>query len=378
VISDPIQSVRPRSGKAGLRTVRAALALAAAAATAGAGLSAAATSTSKPARPAARSGTASRTGRVVIVRSIAAPYLRAEKALADCLTRRGHRSESFPIEELPKTLVVSAGANDLFIAIGTQAARHLHGALPAGTRMTYCMVADPAGAGLIGMSCPAGVSTDVPLDAQFKLIAEALPRARSLATLYRSGSPRSRRVLRRAREKLPKGWRLHAVDMDAHHSVAAAISSLLDLDADIVWTAPDAAVYNVATIRSLLLNAVRRKRPVFGFSTAFVRAGALLGVGIDPDTQGRQAGELAHAMLRAPTRAGPGRRVHASPGLSQPAPEFHITVNLIVARNLSVRLPEGLIRRARFVFGRKTPSVPRDRPDGHSTEVPQRGRLADR
>ena len=40
----------------------------------------------------------------------------------------------------------------------------------------------------------------------------------------------------------------------------------------------DAAAYDAATVRSLLLASIRRKTPVFGYSPALVRAGALLGV----------------------------------------------------------------------------------------------------
>ena len=53
-------------------------------------------------------------------------------------------------------------------------------------RLVYCMVNNAAEAGLLqGRDC-AGVTTEVALADQFKLVAETLPRARAVGTLYRS------------------------------------------------------------------------------------------------------------------------------------------------------------------------------------------------
>ena len=68
----------------------------------------------------------------------------------------------------------------------------------------------------------------------------------------------------RLQEQLPEGWVLRAVDVQQFRSVAVAIGALMDHEVDLIWTAPDPAVYNSATVRSLLLSAVRESVPVFG------------------------------------------------------------------------------------------------------------------
>ena len=50
---------------------------------------------------------------------------------------------------------------------------------------------------------------------------------------------------------------------------------------------------------------LRTNVPVFGFSPAFVRAGALVGVGVDPAAQGQQAATLTAVTVVAARTDGP-------------------------------------------------------------------------
>ena len=53
----------------------------------------------------------------------------------------------------------------------------LHKQLPENVRLVYCMVTNAAEAGLLDGAESWGVTTDVSIDEQVKIIAEALPRA---------------------------------------------------------------------------------------------------------------------------------------------------------------------------------------------------------
>jgi ABC-type uncharacterized transport system substrate-binding protein len=81
---------------------------------------------------------------------------------------------------------------------------------------------------------------------------------------------------------------------------------------------------------------------VFGFSPAFVRAGALLGVGVDPAAQGEQAAGIALQVIGKTWD-------EQQPPLQAPA-SFQLAVNQIVAGQIGVALPRGLVDRAAFVF----------------------------
>ena len=292
-------------------------------------------------------------GRVLIVRtSEAAPYAQAEAVLKARLAKQGHALQSVLLAEHAKAANAKAPETDVCVAVGTGAAGWLHENLQSKTALVYCMVSDPKGLGLLEDPRASGVSVEVPVAAQFRLMAEALPNARSVGMLYRSDTPASAALLEKARRAAPKGFRLEAIAVDRHKSVADAINALLARNVEIVWTAPDASVYSVPAIRSLLLASIRRKTPVFGFSPACVRAGALLGVGIDPGVQGGQAADVAERILERQRQRRSGEEVEPlAESRRFPPPRFRTAVNLIVARELAVSLPKALIERATDVFG---------------------------
>jgi ABC-type uncharacterized transport system substrate-binding protein len=124
-------------------------------------------------------------------------------------------------------------------------------------------------------------------------------------------------------------------------TVAAAIEALMQRPIDIAWTTADQKLYDTACVRSLLLSGVRSKIPVWGYSLPLVRAGALLGVGVEPAAQGRQAADLVIKTMKDPggfkmQSIGPDR--------------FQIGVNLIVAEQIGVDIPDSVSHRATFLF----------------------------
>lgn len=290
-------------------------------------------------------------GVVIVLGSKAKPYGLAGAAAAKSLAGREQSCRIMLLDNVINKTQSIDPTNDAIIAVGTRAAVHLHRTLPAGPLLTYCMVADPASRGLTQGSRARGVTTDIPAAQQYELLSRALPSVRSVGMLYKGREPRSRAFEKSARLSLPDKWQLHAVDVDNHRSVAEAIDRLLSRPIDIVWTAPDSTVYDIPTVKALLLASIRRGKPVFGFSPPFVRAGALLGVGIDPAEQGRQVAELTHSLLE-PTATGSADAADKDGAARRPVePRFQVAVNLIVAKKLGIRLPRSLIREAAYVFG---------------------------
>lgn len=280
---------------------------------------------------------------VVIVKSSdAGPYKQAEQALRDRLTAPDCNVRSVLVKDLADNgISASISTSDTVVAIGTPAAAWLHNQLPGGVELVYCMVSNPLDAGLLKGPACWGVTTDVSISDQMKLIAEALPHARTVGVLYRSDTPTARQALQLLKDALPSKWNLLAVEVNDHTSVGEAIDTLTHSKADIIWTSADSKLYDGATVRELLLSAVRNGVPVWGFSPAFVRAGALIGGGVDPHTQGEQAADLVNQLKDTK---------HAPPDKIQFARDYQIAVNLIVADQLGIELPDSLVRRAVYVF----------------------------
>jgi len=267
-----------------------------------------------------------------------APYHLAEEGLGKALAAAGHHLSGRLL--VGPSDSIEAGRYAAVVAIGSKAASFLHDHRPAGVPVLFCMVSDPLGAGLTAEPRLGGVVADVPLGDQLALIAEALPQARTMGMLYRGDLARSRTQLEQLQALLPSSWRLEAVDIEALASVAEAIDSLFTRPIDLVWTAPDSTIFTEATVRTLLLNALRKRVPVFGFSPSFVRAGALFGIGINPLTQGAQSATMLLARL-AGERAATDQLI---------PPDYEIEVNLVVAHKLALDLPAALVGRATQVY----------------------------
>lgn len=300
-------------------------------------------------------------GQVVVVLSgKESPYAVAGEEAQDALAREGHKVQVAQMDDLAKDpkAALAPGA-DLYFAVGSKAAAWLHEHVKPPSQLVYCMVADPENAGLTQGSPACGVSTDVPLESQMELIRQALPQAQVVGVLYRSDVPESARLVKRLEQAVPKAMRVAAVAVDKHPSPAAAIEALLEQRAHVIWTAADASVYDKATIQSLLLTSVRKKVPVFGYSPGFVKAGALLGIGIDPAAQGHQASALASRALRlkaggpgAPPASGPATNpaMGGDAGHSVETPKFQVAVNLILAERLSITLPAAVVKKASIII----------------------------
>jgi putative ABC transport system substrate-binding protein len=265
------------------------------------------------------------------------PYRQTQQSLVKELGTEGHHINELLLNEPNKTYVIPSSTTCV-VSIGTPASLWLQQQTYTGKKV-YCMVSDPESVGLLRPPSMSGISTDVPISAQLTLIKETLPEAKIIGTLYRKKDPKSVTSLDNLRKYLPPEWSLEAVAIEDYDSPAGGIDALLDKRLDVVWTAPDPVIYTNASVRSLLLTSLRRRVPVFGFSTSFVRAGALMGVGIDPAKQGLQAAQQVRHIFT-------GSQTSETIIL----PTFDVCLNLVVAQKLSLKLPPAVIKRANQLF----------------------------
>lgn len=274
---------------------------------------------------------------VAVLSSDADPYRKSLAELTKGVAGEGHAVRPVLLEQLVPADLTDA---DCVVAVGTAAATAVHARRDLQAPLVYCMVTDSAGTGLDSSTPTSGVEAKVPLAIQLQLIAEALPRARRIGLLH-ADDDAGKALASAVRSALPEGWSMKAVAASSDR-LAEQIATVTT-GVDLVWTSPDGALYTEATVRALLLNALRRRVPVFGFSLSFVRAGALLGVGIDPGAQGAQAAQLAKEALTL-------KAANEAPKSIQVPPVFQIAVNLVVAEKLGIELPASLVERATHVF----------------------------
>jgi ABC-type uncharacterized transport system substrate-binding protein len=94
-----------------------------------------------------------------------------------------------------------------------------------------------------------------------------------------------------------QGYTAVVMDCDGPAELLQALAALKGR-VDLVLCPPDADLYNSVTIKPLILASLEQRLPIVGFSSAFVRAGAVAGVYPDYRDIGRQTGELAGHLLR--------------------------------------------------------------------------------
>ncbi len=68
----------------------------------------------------------------------------------------------------------------------------------------------------------------------------------------------------------------------SHDQIGAALNNLLER-IDILLTTPDTNIHNKSTVSNILLSTYRKKIPLIGFSSAYVKAGALAAVYSSPE-----------------------------------------------------------------------------------------------
>ena len=105
---------------------------------------------------------------------------------------------------------------------------------------------------------------------------------------------------------------------------------------DLLLAVPDPQVYNPNNIQNILLSTIRARKPMMGFSPAYVRAGAMIGLYVTPTQVGQQAASLVKNAL------------NGTPFPHHPIPsdDFEVEVNASVSRAFGLTLDPERLREA--------------------------------
>lgn len=264
----------------------------------------------------------------IVVADSGPAYQEAAQAAAQELAARAgvNVTQADEFERAPRQDVA------LVIALGTRA---LHAALASGTGAPIVATLIPRSAYESavrnGQRSPGGravtaVYLDQPVVRQLNLVRIVVPGKTRVGVL---ASPASEEIVRRvesaARER---GLSVVGESVANSRDLSAALSRVLG-GSELLLALPDASIFNAGTIHNILLSALRAQQPLFGFSEAYVRAGAVAAVYSMPRQVGRQAGEIAARALA---------------GAPLPPPQFprafSVSVNYTVARALGIALEE--------------------------------------
>ena len=165
---------------------------------------------------------------------------------------------------------------------------------------------------------------DQPIHRQVHLIKAIFPDKHNVGILY-STPPKE---LAELRQKMNEhNLVLNEQLVDETTSLGEALQDILLGRSEMLLALPDAAVYNDSTMRNIMLATYRRGMPFIGFSSGYVKAGALCAVVTTPEQIAGQAAALIRQFANT----------HELPAAQYPR-EFEVLVNEQVARSLDLHV----------------------------------------
>jgi putative ABC transport system substrate-binding protein len=275
---------------------------------------------------------------VAVLKSTEAPAWRAS---LDALkkTAAPHTVTEFDLRgtraEAERVLAGYKGKSVILVALGPLAAQAAHELAPE-LPLVYCMVQDPAKAGLAAGSNLTGVSFAVPVKNQLAAFRLVNPRGVRIGVLYNDES-----VGRQVQEAQKAAPMFHltvvARPLASDRDVPAALRTLLKGDeaVDAVWMMPDPVLLGDDVRRYVMSETFKVGKPVYGFSASLVQEGALVSNGPDYVSIGEQAGELVKRLAS-------GERAR----LDVLIPRAELVINRKIAEKLRIELHDDAIRAA--------------------------------
>lgn len=182
---------------------------------------------------------------------------------------------------------------ELIFAIGAKAAFTAKGSLPS-TPLIHASISDPERYGIAGNQVT-GVRLEAAPSMYLSQLTGLFPDLRRVGILHGSGAskPRIGRIEAAAGEL---GLTASTSSADSPRALRKALPELLE-QVDALWLVPDREVLTPDLFRTVVDESRRRGVPLLVDSHNMVRAGGLFSVVADPDAVGRQAAEMAEAIL---------------------------------------------------------------------------------
>lgn len=166
---------------------------------------------------------------------------------------------------------------------------------------------------------------DQPFTRQISLIRNILPQVKKIGVLLGPTSTQYANLIKEAGEESGLSVMEKNVfrEIDLIPILQAALAT-----SDALMAVPDPLIYNRETAQPILLTSYRQKKPIFGYSQSYVRAGALAAVYSSSKQIAKQVAEIALESQQAPNLLPPPQ-----------APKyFSIMLNYQVARSLNIAL----------------------------------------
>lgn len=242
---------------------------------------------------------------------------------------------------------IAASSPDLVFSISTPSSQACVEAL-RGTKtpIVFGSITDPVAAGLVkSLDRPGGMITgtsDVwPVEDQFRLLQQLVPKAKKLGVLHNPAEANSQASMKLVEEAAAKvGFELVKVPVNAISEVAAAARSLVGR-CDAIYIPADNTV--ISGLAAVVAVSNENKIPLMPGDTSNVEVGGFGTVGHDYASIGAESARIADKVLKGTP---PG---DIPVGKSK---VYRYYFNLRSAKATGVTVPEDLLKQAAAVYGK--------------------------
>ncbi len=183
------------------------------------------------------------------------------------------------------------------------------------------------------------VTPGIPPPEQISWIRLIQPSARNIGLPC---SDRSRRTAEALEAEAARVGLRVTVIRTSRDAFPQVMDELVSQGCDGVLMIPDAQVYNLASVKRLLLWGVRQKKPVYAFSENLVKAGALTALYSTPADVGRQVARMVDRVR--------GKSDLSKLGLQSPD-RIHRAVNVRTAEVIGLSIPQAVMEKVEVRHG---------------------------
>jgi putative ABC transport system substrate-binding protein len=247
---------------------------------------------------------------------------------------RGERAEA------ERELGTLKARHPIFVGMGPLAAQAIKEVAPDSS-LVYCMVQDPAKAGLLNQPNVAGVAFSIPIKNQLAAFRAVYPRGVRVGVIY-SDEAVGRQVQEAQKSASVVRLALVARAISSEREVPQALRTLLQGQeaVDALWIPPDPVLLADETRRFLLSETLKAAKPVFSFSPALVAEGALVSNGPDFVSIGEQVAEIVTRLVAGEK----GGRIALM------IPRAELVINKRVAERMKIEIPADALKQANKLF----------------------------
>ncbi len=168
---------------------------------------------------------------------------------------------------------------------------------------------------------------DQPIERFVAAIKQAFPQAKTVGL---SAGPESQPLVPELEKiLLQNGLNLYAAYVPSKSQLSAALEKVLR-HSDVLLALPDSMIFDARVSQMVMLSTYHHRKPLIGFSKAYVRAGATLAIYSSLEQIAKQSSKKIISMLLG----------NKSPSNKSDPDDFYIAVTYRVAQSLGLRLPK--------------------------------------